>query len=196
MGKSGKKSLWQIFVGKWNLHTVIAVAVGAVVYGLLAAFAEVPIFTNQHLALAMIVPVLMAALYGPSQTMATMFIGYFIGALLDNEGLFFDLAIGGALLGLFVALLPYYGVHVKRGVFTPKHALIYAVCCVLGNAIAFGLIGPLFNALMYSAEQESALTSTFLAHIYPSGFGNTAVLVVLGIPLLIVLANAFKKQRS
>lgn len=192
MGKSGKKSLWQIFVGKWNLHTVIAVAVGAVAYGLLTAFAEVPILTNQHLALAMIVPVLMAALYGPSQTMVTMFFGYFIGALIDQSGLFVDWAVGSAFLGLFVALLPYYGSHVRRGTFTPKHAVIYALCCVLGNAIAFGLITPLFNAIVYGTELEI----TFLEHIYPGGFPNTAVLVILGIPLLIVLANAFKKRHA
>jgi len=83
-----------------------------------------------------------------------------------------------------VGLLPLYGADINKGIFTVKHAIIFAVIAVLGNALAFGVVTPLFTLLFFGGE----LNITFLQSL-TGGASNVLVLTVLGIPLLFALAK-------
>ena len=85
----------------------------------------------------------------------------------------------------------YQNRKIKEGIFTVKHAVIYAVCCILGNMVAFGVITPIFSALFYGSD----LNLTFLQALAAT-LGNTLVLVVVGIPILLVLANRYKSRTN
>jgi energy-coupling factor transport system substrate-specific component len=186
-----KQSLGRLFVGKWNTITLVSVAVGAALFGVLMVFGSIPVFTNTYLTTAMIVPVIVGGMFGSLPAFATMLIGNMLADLIGGWGFWFDWSIGNGVLGLFIGALPLYGARIDEGIFNVKHAIIYAVLCIIGNALAFGIITPIMTSIFYSADLEITFIQAFA-----SGVSNTAVLVIVGIPLLFLLANRFKKRSN
>jgi energy-coupling factor transport system substrate-specific component len=186
-----KRSFGQMFLGKWNTMTLVAVAVGAALFGVLMVFGSIPIFTNTYLTSAMIIPVIVGGLFGPIPAFATMLIGNFVADLIGGWGFWFDWSIGNGVLGLFIGALPLYGARIDEGIFTVTHAIIYTACCIVGNAIAFGIVTPVMTSIFYAADLEITFIQAFAG-----GIANTAVLVIVGIPLLFLFANRFKKRSN
>lgn len=137
-----KKNVGAMLVGEWNTKTIVAVAIGAALFGVLMCYGGIPIFTNTSLTTAMIIPVIVGALFGPLPAMVCCGVGNVIADLIGGWGLWFDWSVGNAVMAFCVGLLPVYGANIKEGIFTVKHAVIYAVCCILGNMVAFGVITP------------------------------------------------------
>ena len=179
-----KKNLAQLIIGEWNTRTVVGVAIGAALFGVLMVYGGVKVFTNTNLTTAMLIPVIVGALFGPVPALVACFFGNVIADLIGGWGFWFDWSIGNGVLGFFVGLLPLYGADINKGIFTVKHAIIFAVIAVLGNALAFGVVTPLFTLLFFGGE----LNITFLQSL-TGGASNVLVLVVLGIPLLFALAK-------
>ena len=63
------------FVGEWNTKTIVAVAIGAALFGALMVWGSIPVFTNTSLTSAMIVPVVVGALFGPLPAMVSLLVG-------------------------------------------------------------------------------------------------------------------------
>ena len=179
------------FVGEWNTKTIVAIAIGAALFGVLMVWGSIPVFTNTSLTSAMVVPVVVGALFGPLPAFATLLIGNCLADLIGGWGFWFDWSVGNGVLGLFVGLLPMYGADIKNGVFKVKHAVIYTICCILGNAIAFGIVTPVMTALFYSADLEI----TFIQSL-AGGLSNTAVLVIIGIPVLVLLSKRYASRTN
>lgn len=188
---SAKKSGGSLIVGEWNTRTIVAIAIGAALYGVLMVFGGIPVFSNTQLTTAMIVPVVVGGLFGPLPALVTCGVGNVIADLIGGWGLWFDWSIGNAVMAFCVGLLPLYGANIKEGVFTVKHAIIYAICCILGNVLAFGIVTPIFSYLLYATD----LNITFL-QAFAATLGNSAVLVIIGIPVLILLAKRFKSRTN
>lgn len=178
-----KKSFWKTLVGTWNTKTVVGVAIGAALFGVLMNFGSIKVFTNTNLTTAMLVPVIVGGMFGPLPAMVATGVGNVIADLIGGWGLWFDWSIGNAVLGLFVGALPLYGAKIEDGIFTLKHIIIYIILCVVGNALAFGLVTPIFSTLLYGSE----LTITLMQSL-TGGVSNVAVLTIIGIPLLKILA--------
>ena len=179
-----EKSLVQRIVGDWNTKTVVGVAIGAALFGVLMVYGGVKVFTNTNLTTAMLIPVVVGALFGPVPALVASFFGNVLADLIGGWGFWFDWSIGNGVLGFLVGLLPLYGANISKGVFTVKHAIIFAVIAILGNALAFGVVTPIFTYLFFGGE----LTVTFLQSL-TGGASNVLVLTVLGIPLLFALAK-------
>ena len=191
MEKLKKKSAGSLLVGEWNTKTIVAVAIGAALYGVLMVYGGIPIFTNTSLSSAMIIPVIVGGLFGPLPALLSCGVGNVIADLIGGWGMWFDWSIGNAVMGFCVGLLPIYGARIKEGVFTVKQAILYAVCCILGNMVAFGVITPVFSYLLYASD----LNVTFL-QAFAATLGNSAVLVIIGIPVLLVLAKRYKARTN
>ena len=186
-----EKSIGMLFVGNWNTQTLVTVAVGAALFGVLMVFGSIPVFANTFLTSAMIVPVVVGGLFGPLPAFVTMAVGNFIADLIGGWGFWFDWSVGNGVLGLFIGALPLYGARIGDGIFEVKHAIIYAICVVVGNAVAFGIVTPIMTSIFYAADLEI----TFIQAIF-GGVSNTIVLIVVGIPVLFLLANRFKKRSN
>ena len=184
-----ERSFGQLLLGKWNTMTLVAVAVGAALFGVLMVFVSFPVFTNTYLTAAMVIPVIVGGLFGPLPAFATLLIGNFVADLIGGWGFWFDWSVGNGVLGLFVGALPLYGARIDEGIFKVQHAIIYAVCCIVGNAFAFGVITPIMTSLFYAADLEITFIQAFA-----SGIANTAILVIVGIPLLFLFASRYKKR--
>ena len=178
-----KKSFWKTLVGTWNTKTVVGVAIGAALFGVLMNFGSIKVFTNTNLTTAMLVSVIVGGMFGPLPAFVAAGVGNVIADLIGSWGLWFDWSVGNAVLGLFVGALPLYGAKIEDGVFTVKQMIIYTILCILGNALAFGVVTPIMTALFYGGE----LTVTFLQSL-TGGVSNCAVLIIVGIPLLKAMA--------
>jgi energy-coupling factor transport system substrate-specific component len=184
-----QKRFGKLFIGKWNTKTLVAVAVGAALFGVLMVYGSIPVFTNSNITVAMVIPVVVGGLFGPVPAFVTLLLGNMLADLIGGWGFWFDWSIGNGVLGLFVGALPLYGARIDEGIFKVKHAVIYAVTAVIGNAVAFGVVTPFLTSVFYAADFEIIFIQALA-----SGVSNIIVLVVIGIPLLIVLAKRFAKR--
>jgi energy-coupling factor transport system substrate-specific component len=173
-----------MILGTWNTQTIVGVAIGAALFGVLMVFGGIKVFTNTSLTSAMIVVAVVAGLYGPLPAAVAAGVGNVIADLIGGWGFWFDWSIGNFVLGFFVGLLPLYGARIDEGIFELKHAIIYIITVIVGNAIAFGLVTPALTYAFYSSE----LTITWLQAL-SAIISNGIVLIVIGIPILKALAS-------
>ncbi len=184
-----KKSIGKLIVGEWNTRTVVGVALGAALFGVLMTYGGIPIFTNTKLTSAYIIPVIVGGLYGPVPAAVSAFFGNVFADILGGSGFWFDWSIGNAIAAFIVGLLPLYGARIREGVFTAKQAVIYAVLAILGTALAFGVVTPLFTLLFFGGELKITYLQAQAAVI-----SDASILVIVGIPLLFALAKHYRKQ--
>ena len=170
---------------------MVGVALGAALFGVLMVYGGIPVFTNTKLSSAFIVPVIVGALFGPLPAALSAFVGNVFADLLSGSGYWFDWSIGNAVAGFAVGLLPVYGADIKGGVFTVKHAIIYAVLAILGTALAFGVVTPIFTLAFFGGE----LTITYL-QAQTAVIGDASVFVIVGLPILFALASRYKAQHG
>ncbi len=179
-----KESVGKILLGKWNTKTIIGIAIGAALFGVLMNFGGIRVFTNTSLTTAMIIDVIVGALFGPLPAALAAFFGNVIADLIGGWGFWFDWSIGNGVLGFFVGLLPIYGAKIADGIFNVKHAIIYVVTVIVGNLFAFGVVTPVLTYLFYSQELTITWGQAFSAVI-----SNASVQIIIGIPLLLLLAK-------
>ena len=56
-----KQSIGRVLLGTWNTKTIIGIAIGAALFGVLMNFGGIRVFTNTSLTTAMIIDVIVAA---------------------------------------------------------------------------------------------------------------------------------------
>jgi energy-coupling factor transport system substrate-specific component len=179
-----KQSVLKTILGVWNTKTVVVIAIGAALFGVLMNFGGITVVSNTKLTTAMLIPVIVGAMYGPVPAFVACLVGNTIADLIGGWGFWFDWSIGNGVLGFIVGLLPLYGARINDGIFKVKHAVIYAILCILGNALAFGVITPILTTAFYGGELEVTFVQALAG-----GIGNTAILIVLGIPIIVALAK-------
>ena len=188
---SEKKSIAKLLLGTWDTKTIVGVAIGAALFGVLMVYGGIRVFTNTSLTSAMIVVAVVAALFGPLPAALAAGIGNVLADLIGGWGFWFDWSIGNFVLGFFVGLIPLYGARIEDGIFKVKHAVFYVISVLVGNIIGFGLVTPLLTVLFYSSE----LTITW-AQAFSAIVSNGIVLIVIGIPLLFILAKRNAKKTN
>ena len=186
-----KQSLGTILLGKWNTKTIVGIAIGAALFGVLMNFGSIRVTTNTSLTTSYIVLPIVGALFGPLPAFLTGLIGNTIADLIGGWGLWFDWSFGNAVAGFFMGLLPLYGAKIEDGVFTVKHAIIYAVVTVVGVGIGFGLVTPVLTYLFYSSE----LTVTWI-QAWAAIVSDASVAIIVGVPVLFALAKRNAKSTN
>lgn len=176
-----------------NLTTqkVVAIAIGAALFGVLMVYGSIPIATNTKLSTAYIVPIIVGGMFGIVPAALVGLIGNVIADSLGGWGYWWDWTIGNFFACFFIGSLSLYGAKIREGIFTPVHAVIFAVVSVLGNAISFGFITPIFTKMLYGGELSITLLQAQAAVI-----SNSAVIIIVGIPILFILAKRYKAQTN
>lgn len=185
------KSLSKRILGDWNTRTVVTVAIGAALYGVLMVYGGIPVFTNTNLSTALLVPIIVGGMTGAVPTAVALFLGNVIADLIGGWGLWFDWSVGNGIMGFFIGLLPVYGAYITDGIFKVKHAILYALTSVLG--ILAGLVGvtPLLSMWLYGGDLKTTYVQAFVALA-----ANSVVLIVIGIPVLMLMANRYAARTN
>lgn len=186
-----KKGIGKLLLGTWDTKTIVGVAIGAALFGVLMDFGGIRVFSNTSLTSAMIVIPVVAGLFGPLPAALAAGIGNVLADLIGGWGFWFDWSIGNFVLGFIVGLLPVYGARIDEGIFTVKHIIIYIITVVVGNVVAFGAVTPLFTYFFYSGE----LAITWMQGV-SAILSNGAVLIIIGVPLLYLLAKRNAKKTN
>lgn len=185
------KSFLQKLLGTWNTMTIVTVGVGAALFGVLMNYGGIPIFTNTSLTTAMIVPVVVGAMYGPVPAAVACGVGNVIADLIGGWGLFPAWSVANAVAGLFVGALPLYGAYITDGKFEIKHMIWYLVCLIVGNALAFGLVAQVFTVIFEGGDLNVSLIQGLYASV-----GNILIEAVVGIPVIKLLANRYASRSN
>ena len=183
-----KKTLGQKLLGVWNTKTIVGVAIGAALFGVLMNYGGIKVTTNTSLTSAYIVPAIVGALFGPLPAGLAAGLGNCVADLLGGWGFWFDWSLGNFVAGYFAGLVGLFGADVSSGKFTVKDAIVYVLCCVVGCALGFGIVTPVLTYLWYSSE----LTITWI-QAEAAIISDASVLIVVGLPVLFALASRNKR---
>lgn len=181
-----KKSFVQLLVGEWNTTTIVTVGVGAALFGVLMCYGGIQVFTNTNLTTAMIVPVVVGAMYGPVPAAVAAGVGNVIADLIGGWGIYPAWAIANAVAGCFIGALPLYGARITEGKFDVKHLVWYIVCVVVGNAVAFGFVAQAFTVILEGGDMNVSLIQGVYASV-----GNILVELVIGLPVIYMLTKRY-----
>ena len=191
MSVKEQTSIWKKLLGNWETKTVVAVAVGAALFGVLFDYVSIPVFTNTKLSVAYLVPVFVGALFGPLPAGIVGLLGNFFADLLAGSGFWPEWWIGNFIATFVIGLLPIYGARIKEGVFNAKHAIIFTITSLLGLLVSFGFVSPFLNTIFYGGEKTINFAQGWVAVV-----SDGIVTVVAGLPLLYLLAKRYKKNTN
>ncbi len=191
MSVKEQTSIWKKLLGNWETKTVVAVAVGAALFGVLLDYVSIPVFTNTKLSVAYLVPVFVGALFGPLPAGIVGLLGNFFADLLAGSGFWPEWWIGNFIATFVIGLLPIYGARIKEGVFNAKHAIIFTITSLLGLLVSFGFVSPFLNTIFYGGEKTINFAQGWVAVV-----SDGIVTVVAGLPLLYLLAKRYKKNTN
>lgn len=183
-----KKTLGQKLLGIWNTKTIVGVAIGAALFGVLMNYGGIKVTTNTSLTSAYVIPAIVGALFGPLPAGLAAGLGNCVADLLGGWGFWFDWSLGNFVAGYFAGLFGAFGASIEDGEFSIKDAIIYVVCCVVGCGVGFGLVTPVLTYLWYSSELTITWVQATAAII-----SDASVLIVVGLPLLFALAKRNKR---
>jgi energy-coupling factor transport system substrate-specific component len=186
-----KRSVGSLLVGTWNTKTIVTVAIGAALFGVLMVYASFPIFANTYVTAAMLIPVIVGAMFGPVAAMVAAGVGNIVADLIGGWGVWFDWSVGNALAGFFVGLLAVYGARITDGYFKVKHAIIYALVVIVSQFVIYVAIVPILSFVFYGGELNFALLQGSFAAL-----GNSIVLIVIGLPLLFGMSARFAARTN
>lgn len=169
---------------KFGVKEVVATGIGTAIFIVLTN-AQVPFGFIPNTALQSRVAVLtfFSAVFGPIVGGAIGLIGHALGDALFYGSIYwswvFPDALFGILMGLFAARFA-----IKDGGFDGKAIAIFNIVQVVANALAWILLAPVLDILIYAEPAKKVFTQGVLAFI-----GNIIVAAVLGT----LLAFAYSK---
>ncbi|WP_252903985.1 ECF-type riboflavin transporter substrate-binding protein [Secundilactobacillus oryzae] len=184
-----KISLSRILLGTWDTKTIVAIAIGAALFGVLIDYAGIPIYTNTKLSVAHLVVIVVGALFGPLSAGLVGLFGNFFGDLIAGSGFWPDWWIGNFIVSYIIGLLPLYGARITEDIFTKKQSVIFGITSLLGIAVSFGFISPFLNTLFFGGEEAINFAQGYTAVI-----ADGLVVIIVGIPLLFALAKRYTRQ--
>jgi energy-coupling factor transport system substrate-specific component len=140
---------------------------------------------NTNLQLAPVVVSVFAAIFGPLAGMFIAFIGHAITDLTWG-GIWWSWVIADAIFGLLVGLFwKFY--KLEEGSFEIKNCIIFNAVQIAANLIAWVLIAPVLDILIYGEPSDKVFAQGLLA-----GALNAVVILVLGS----ILTFSYSKTRT
>lgn len=174
-----------------SVKTVVAIGIGAALFFVLNRFAALPSgIPNTSLMLGYAILAVFAALFGPIAGFLIGFIGHTLVDLTWGWGIWWSWVITSGLFGCGVgALWNFY--RIEEGGFTVKKAIVFNICQIAVNVVAWGLIAPTLDILIYSEPADKVFLQGLVA-----GSMNAAVILILGTLLLFGYTKTIAKSGS
>jgi energy-coupling factor transport system substrate-specific component len=146
----------------FNTKTIVATGLGAALFTLLFMYVKIPSWIPEtQIQTAYGVGAFFAALYGPICGGLIAFIGHFLSDSVQYGSAWMSWVIASGFT-CFVIGLVYPKLHVEDGEFGKKDMILFNIYQVVANAIAWVIIAPVLDILIY-AEPASLV---FVQGIY------------------------------
>ena len=176
---------------KFGIKEVVAIGIGTALFVVLTNV-QIPfgIIPNTALQSRVAILTFFAAVFGPVVGGAIGLIGHALGDALFYGGVWwswvFPDAVFGILVGIFAAKYA-----IKEGGFNTKAIVLFNIVQVVANAIAWILVAPVLDILIYAEPADKVFVQGVLAFI-----GNIVVAGVLGTLIAVAYSKVGAKSSS
>ena len=175
---------------KFSIKQLVATAIGAAIFFLLARFLSFPVFANTFLTLQYAVVGFFAVVFGPIAGLLIGLIGHFFTDLAWGWGVWWSWVVASAIVGFLSGFLLKPG-KIEEGNFEKPDILRFIIGSLIVHAISWGAIAPFGDILIYAEPADKVFTQGLIA-----GAGNFVFTAVVGTLLLIGYAKTRTKTGS
>ncbi|MDO5517125.1 MAG: ECF-type riboflavin transporter substrate-binding protein [Clostridium sp.] len=171
---------------KLNIKTIVAIGIGSAVFMILGRFASIPTgIPNTEIQTAYAFLALMAIIYGPVVGCSIGFIGHTLKDLTAYGTPWLSWIIASASVGLVIGLA-WKKISIEDGEFSRKQVIIFNITQVIANVVAWAVIAPSLDVLIYAEPANKVYIQGAVA-----GISNTITIGVVGT----ILLNLYSKTR-
>ena len=176
---------------KLSIKTIVAIGIGAAVFMILGRFGSIPSgIPNTNIETSYAFLALMAVLYGPIAGVSIGFIGHALKDLVFYGQPWFSWIIASATVGVILGLA-WNKLKVNDGEFQKKEIIIFNIYQVVANVIAWILIAPTLDIVIYVEPADKVYLQGIVAAI-----SNSITVGILGTILVYTYAKTRVKKGS
>lgn len=176
---------------KVTTRTIVATGLGAAIFALLFMYVKVPSpVPETSFQTAYGVAAFFATLFGPIAGMLIAFIGHAISDFVQYGSPWWSWVIASGVAG-FIFGFAYKRTRVEEGEFKGKDIATFNIIQVIGNAIAWILVAPILDIVIYAEPVNLVFTQGITAAIM-----NSVSVAVIGTLLLVAYAATRPKKGS
>ena len=175
---------------RFSVKQLVATAIGAALFFLLARFLSFPVFANTYLTLQYAIVGFFAAVFGPLAGLLIGLIGHTLVDLSWGWGIWWSWVIASAAVGFISGFLLKPG-KIEEGLFGTAGILRFIIGSLIVHAICWGLVAPLGDILIYAEPADKVFVQGLIA-----GAGNFVFTAIVGTLLLFGYSKTRTKTGS
>ncbi|WP_312640630.1 ECF-type riboflavin transporter substrate-binding protein [Hydrogenoanaerobacterium sp.] len=175
---------------KTPIKTIVAIGIGAAIFFVLGRFVAIPSpIPNTTINIQYAVLALFAVMYGP---VAGLLIGLIGHTLIDLSwgSPWWSWIIASAVVGLVIGFAA-KKIDLESGNFGKKEIITFNVVQIIANAVAFLLVAPGLDILIYAEPADKVFAQGIFA-----GIMNAVSVAIVGTLLMIAYAKTRTKKGS
>ena len=159
----------------FSLKEVVAIGIGTALFVVLTEV-QIPLgfIPNTSLQPRAAVLAFLAAVYGPIVGGIVGLLGHALGDALFYGSIWWSWVFPDAVFGIAVGLFAKKYL-IKEGNFAAKQIALFNIVQVIANAVAWILVAPLLDILIYSEPADKVFTQGVFAFL-----GNAIIIAILG----------------
>lgn len=176
---------------KVSTRTIVATGIGAALFMLLFMYIKIPSpIPETSFQTAYGLGALFAALFGPIAGALIQFIGHALSDAVQYGSPWWSWVIASGVAGFFFGFA-FKRTGVEEGVFKGKDILTFNLYQVIGNAVAWLLVAPVLDILIYQEPANLVFTQGITA-----AFMNMLSVGIFGTLLMLAYAASRPKKGS
>ncbi|MEI4341308.1 ECF-type riboflavin transporter substrate-binding protein [Streptococcus suis] len=173
-----------------SIKTVVATGIGAALFVVIGLLISIPTFVpNTSIQLQYAIQSLLAVVFGPVVGFLVGFIGHTLKDSL-TYGPWWPWILASGVFGLVVGLTK-KRLRIQEGIFEGKDILFFNLVQIAANVLAWGVIAPVLDILIYSEAANKVFAQGLVA-----GIANSITVAIAGTLLLAVYAKSQTKTGS
>lgn len=177
-------------VFKISTKTIVATGLGAALFAVLFMFVKIPTgIPETQIQTAYGIGAFFAALFGPIAGAAIAFIGHAVSDSVQYGSAWWSWVVASG-LSCFIVGFVMPKLHVEEGSFGKRDVLLFNVFQIIGNAIAWIVVAPVLDIVVYSEPVNLVFTQGVVAAI-----SNAVSMGVIG-SLLLLLYSKTKSSKG
>jgi energy-coupling factor transport system substrate-specific component len=162
-----------------SIKAVVATGIGAALFVIIGMFINIPLFANTSIQLQYAVQAFLAVIFGPVVGFFIGLIGHMVKDMFAGYGICCSGVIP-SLVGLGIGFLR-NRLHVEKGIFSTKDVVTFNIVQVLVNVLAWGVIAPLGDIIIFKEPASKVFVQGLLASVANAltvGVGATILLAI------------------
>ena len=174
----------------FNTKTLVGTALGAALFTVLMMYVKIPTgLPSTEIQTCYGIGGFFAAMFGPIAGFLMAFIGHFISDSL-SYGAWWSWIIASGVCCFIIGLV-YPKLHVEDGILSKKDLLVYNITQVIANVVAWIIVAPVLDIVIYSEPVELVFTQGAVACL-----SNAVSAGVSGSLLLVLYSKTRAKKGS